>query len=94
MSDVDAAAAAIMADSKKLAKEKGWLLASALFFMFGHTPKSAGEKRLDRIIELHRRQLISLLTEKRVARYQREVDSMPLPDYLLVEDVEEMEKHT
>jgi hypothetical protein len=86
--------AALMVEAKKIAREKGWLVASALFYMFAHTPKSAGEERLDRINELQRRQSRYFTTEKRLERYKREHDSMPLPDWIVRDEpVEELERY-
>jgi hypothetical protein len=90
--------AALMAEAKKIAKEKGWLVASALAYMFAHTPRNAGEERLERIAELERRQgrymIPSRGGEKRWERIQREHDSMPLPDWIVRDEpVEELERY-
>ncbi len=95
--DTDEEQAAILAKAKKLARKNKWLLASALSYMWMNSmwTKDQDEEYIANIDDLrHRLRSCQITTKEKYERYQREVDSMPAPDFLFVEDEEQMKKYT
>jgi hypothetical protein len=74
-------------EANELVKEKGWLKASALFFMQAQAAENGDLNRLNGIAELFRAHIISSnFTDEEFERFEQEVDLMQLPDPSIVYD--------